>query len=273
MSYNLIALDLDGTLTDSGKRITPRTKETLFKAMDMGAKIILASGRPDIGVAPVARELELNERGGYILAFNGGRIIDCKSGRVIRETPFPKEYFSEAVSLRKKFDGVEVLSYSSSGIIAGGINKYVEEECRCNSCGAEETEDLIGALKENVIKFLAVGDHEKLLPAKDYLVKNFSDKFGAYFSQPFFLEIVPFGIDKAAAISFLLSYLGADKSSLMACGDGDNDIPMLKTAALSVAMENASDSVKACCSFITKSNDDDGVAYAVEKFVLRGEKI
>lgn len=273
MSYNLIALDLDGTLTDGNKRITPHTKETLFKAMDRGVKIILASGRPDIGIAPVAQELELYERGGYILAFNGGRIIDCKSEKIIRETPFPREYYSEVVGLRKKFDGVEVLSYSPTGIIAGSLNKYVNEECRCNSCGANVAENVAEAIKGSAIKFLAVGDHEKLLPAKEYLCKNFSDKFGAYFSQPFFLEIVPFGIDKAAALSFLLSELGAEKSSLMACGDGDNDIPMLKAAGFSVAMANADVAVKECSSFITKSNDDDGVAYAVEKFILRGETL
>lgn len=271
MQYTLLALDLDGTLTDDNKRITPRTKEALFKAMDRGVKIILASGRPDIGIAPVADELGLYGRGGYILAFNGGRIIDCKSGKILSETAFPKEYYSEIVSLRNRFDGVEVLSYTSEGIIAGSITKYVNEECRCNACSAEAKENLLEAvesLPENEVKFLAVGEHEKLVPVRDYLTDNFSDKFGAYFSQPFFLEIVPFGIDKANSLKKLLKILGKDGSALMACGDGENDIPMLSVAGLPVAMENASDAVKRRAAFITKSNNDDGVAFAVEKFIL-----
>lgn len=268
MRYNLLALDLDGTLTDDNKRITPRTKDALLKAMEKGVEIILASGRPDIGIAPVANELGLYGKGGYILAFNGGRIIDCKSGKILSETVFPREYYSEIISLRERFDGVEVLSYTSEGIIAGSITRYVNEECRCNACLAEAKENLLAALPQNEVKFLIVGEHEKLVPVRDYLADNFSDKFGAYFSQPFFLEVVPFGIDKANSLKKLLGILGKESSSLMACGDGENDIPMLNVAGLSVAMKNASDIVKKHAAFITKSNNDDGVAYAVEKFIL-----
>lgn len=268
MQYTLLALDLDGTLTDDRKQITPRTKNALIRAMDGGVKIILASGRPDIGIAPVASELELYERGGYILAFNGGRITECKSGKVLSETLFPREYYSEIVSLRNRFDGVEVLSYTKEGIIAGSITKYVNEECRCNACGAEAKENFLEALPKNEVKFLIVGEHEKLVPVKNYLTEKFSDKFGAYFSQPFFLEVVPFGIDKANSLKKLLNILGKDSSSLMACGDGENDIPMLNVAGLPVAMANASEIVKKHASFITASNNDDGVALAVEKFIL-----
>jgi len=272
MAYSLLALDLDGTLTNNKKEITPHTKNVLYKAMDKGVKIILASGRPDIGVAPVARELNLYERGGYILAFNGGRIIDCKSGKILSETSFPRQYFAEVVSLRERFKGIEVLSYTSSGIIAGGITKYVNEECRCNSCGAVAADNLLAALPESEVKFLVVGEHEKLLPVRDYLVKNFSSAFSVCFSQPFFLEVCPFGIDKSSSIKKLLNILGEDKSSLMACGDGENDLPMLRAAGMAVAMANASDEVKAAADFITRSNEEDGVAYAVEKFIL-GEEL
>lgn len=274
MRYNLLALDLDGTLTDDNKRITPRTKDALLKAMEKGVEIILASGRPDIGIAPVANELGLYGKGGYILAFNGGRIIDCKSGKILSETAFPREYYSEIISLRDRFDGVEVLTYTSEGIISGSVTKYVTEECRCNACPVEAKENLletVRGLSENEVKFLVVGEHEKLIPVRDYLTDNFSNKFGAYFSQPFFLEVVPFGIDKANSLKKLLSILGKESSSLMACGDGENDIPMLKVAGLPVAMENASDIVKKHAAFVTKSNNDDGVAIAVEKFIL-GER-
>ena len=78
MRYKVVVLDLDGTLTNSQKEVTSHTKETLFRYMENGGTVVLASGRPTYGVMPIARELELNERGGYILSFNGGNIIDCK---------------------------------------------------------------------------------------------------------------------------------------------------------------------------------------------------
>ena len=81
--YKLLILDLDGTLTNSEKKVSKRTKEALFEAMDSGVKVVLASGRPAFGIRPVADALELEERGGYILAYNGGRIIDAKSKQVL----------------------------------------------------------------------------------------------------------------------------------------------------------------------------------------------
>jgi len=273
MQYKLLALDLDGTLTNNAKKITPYTKDCLFKAIDRGVKIVLASGRPDIGITSLAAELNLYERGGYILAFNGGRIIDCKTNSVISETTLPQEYFDSIISLRERFSGVEVLSYNSRGIAAGSITKYVNEECRCNACSAYAYPNLKAALPDKVVKFLIVGEHENLVPVKKYLNERFADKFGAYFSQPFFLEVVPFGIDKANSLLKLLGALNLPQTSLMAIGDGENDIPMLKVASLSVAMENAPPSVKSVADFVTRSNEDDGVGYAVKKFILDEEKL
>ncbi len=85
MKYKMIVLDLDGTLTNNKKEITPRTKEALMKAQVKGVKIVLASGRPTYGIMPLAEELELKKNGGFILAFNGGKIIDCSDCRTIFE--------------------------------------------------------------------------------------------------------------------------------------------------------------------------------------------
>ena len=89
MQYKVLALDLDGTLTNSEKIITPRTKAALMKAAARGVCIVLASGRPTVGIEPLARELELQKYGGCILSYNGGKIIDCKTGHTLVQHAFP----------------------------------------------------------------------------------------------------------------------------------------------------------------------------------------
>ena len=85
MKYKALALDLDGTLTNREKKVPVGNKEAIEKAIDAGVKVILASGRPLFGITPIARELELDKKGGYILAYNGGCIVDCKTGKQMRQ--------------------------------------------------------------------------------------------------------------------------------------------------------------------------------------------
>lgn len=273
MSIQMLALDLDGTLTNDEKKITPYTKNMLFAAMDKGVKIILASGRPDVGIRALAKELELDVRGGYILAFNGGRVIDCQTNTVVFETFFEQKYCDEVLAIKKKFDGVEVITYSEKEILTEKATKYVYEEQRCLNCPVTEVSSLKEHLPSSIIKFLVVGDHEKLLPIEEYLKREYQGKFDVYFSQPFFLEVVPLGVDKASALERLNQLTGNKKQNLMACGDGKNDIPMLKVAGLSVAMENAHFDVKAIANVITLDNNHDGVGVAVEKYIIKGESL
>ena len=90
MSFKIISLDIDGTLTNSEKKITEMTRKKLFEFQENGGKVILASGRPTMGIKPYADILRLSEYEGYILAFNGGRAIDCKSGKIMFEKTLPE---------------------------------------------------------------------------------------------------------------------------------------------------------------------------------------
>ena len=93
MKYKLIVLDLDGTLTNSQKEITPRNKETLIRVQEQGVRLVLASGRPTYGIVPLANELRMNEFGGFILSYNGGEIINW-------ETQEYTKMFSPMISFR-----------------------------------------------------------------------------------------------------------------------------------------------------------------------------
>ena len=103
LKYKALALDLDGTLTDSNKKLPLKNKEALWKAMDLGVQVILISGRSVMGITGLAKELEFKERGGIIAAFNGGKIFDYKTGTVIQQLFFPKEAIADTCAIVRKY--------------------------------------------------------------------------------------------------------------------------------------------------------------------------
>lgn len=269
MDIRVLALDLDGTLTNNEKKITQRTKETLWKAMKEGVKVVLASGRPTIGILPLAKELKMKEYGGYILAYNGGTIIDCKTDQIIHSNVLPMESIATINKVAKQFK-VCTLSYDGDEVISEDVtNPYVLKECMICKTKGHRVADLAKAVKSPVAKCLVVGEHEQLLPVREALQKIFGTQLNIFFSEPYFLEIMPMGVEKASSLAKLLSILKLDRTHLMACGDGLNDLTMLEYARLGVAMGNGCKEAKETADVITLSNEEDGVALAVEKYILK----
>lgn len=261
-------MDLDGTLTNSQKKVSSKTREYIRRAQERGVDIILASGRPLIGIERVAKALNLYETGGYILAYNGGQIIDCKAQKALIEHFVPMEYYHEICEVIHKFR-VFPLTYNETGVICeDNENKYVQKESYNNSVPLYKVESLESELKKPVVKFMVVGEPEELNRAAVYLKECFNGALNVFFSEPYFLEITPPGIEKKSALANLLKLLNVPREALMACGDGLNDIPMLEYAGLSVAMANAYDETKKYADYISASNEEDGVAVAIEKFIL-----
>ena len=268
MKYKALALDLDGTLIDSKKQLSEKNIKAIHKAIEKGTAVILASGRPVIGIAHIAKKLSLEEKGGYILAYNGGNIIDCKTGKIIYEKILPKQCIKAICEAAHKND-VIALTYTDSEIVAeNDSDKYMIKESLCNDVKIKKVDNLEKFVDYPVAKFLVVGEHQKLLPVQKELLELFPGVIDAFFSESYFLEVVPAGVEKSASLENLLEILNLKREELMACGDGMNDISMLKYAGLSVAMENAYPEVKEYADYITSSNDDNGVAYAIEKFIL-----
>lgn len=272
MQYKVLALDLDGTLTDSKKQITPRTEAALRKAAAKGVRIVLASGRPTVGVQPLADRLDLAENGGCILSYNGGRIVDCKTGQTLVQHAFPPELVGPVCEFAHEA-GIVALTYDAQGILTEDPdNPYVQEEARINGIPARKVDDLASAVTFPVNKFLLVGDPERMPHAEEMMQQRFAGKLSIYRSQPFFIETMPLGVEKAASLALLLRTMGLFDKNLMACGDGWNDLPMIQYAGMGVAMGNAVPPVKAAADYVTADNDHDGVGLAVEKFILEEEE-
>jgi Cof subfamily protein (haloacid dehalogenase superfamily) len=268
MKYRLLVLDLDGTLTNSRKEITPHTRDVLLQAQERGVRLVLASGRPTYGIAPLADELRMNEFGGYILAYNGGTIIDWRTGEVLHASELTADLVAPAYEMARRH-GVEILSYVDRHIITETPdNRYVQYESMLTRMPVRGVDNFCLAAGATVPKCLVVGDEQLLLPLESQMKQRFGEAMSIYRSEAFYLELNPPAIDKANSLRLLLDRLGLTADCMMACGDGFNDLTMIRLAGLGVAMGNAKEEVKAAARFVTLTNEEDGVAHAVERFLL-----
>ena len=273
MRYKMIVLDLDGTLTNNKKEITPRTKQALMQAQAAGVHVVLASGRPTYGIVPLAEELKLKDNGGYILAFNGGKIIDCTNNEVLFEQKLDEQLVPILFQEAKKA-GMEILTYQGEGIAATNKDdEYVQHEAFINKMPVTQYDDFLNQLVYPINKCLIVGDPTPLHELEIRLAKELEGKMDVYRSADFFLECVPLGIDKARALDRLISSLGISREEVIACGDGYNDLSMIRFAGLGVAMANAAKDIQSEADFVTLSNEEDGVAHVIEHFILSPENM
>lgn len=264
--FRAIALDLDGTLTNHDKVVTPRTRQALLQAESKGAIIILASGRPTYGIVPVAECLELEKRGGYILSYNGGNIVNAKTGEKLFSQFLPDAVIPILYKYAKEKNHA-LLGYAGNEIITEmPDDPYVKEESRINKMNIRKVDNLSDALEPHPTKLLLTGDPTDMIKAEEELVEILGEKMDIFRSAPFFLELVPKGIDKAQSLLRLLSKINLTPADLMAFGDGYNDLSMLKLAGVGVAMANAAPEVRADADYVTLSNEEDGVAEALLHF-------
>lgn len=269
--FRLIALDLDGTLTNSDKVITPHTFEVLMRAQAAGVRLVLCSGRPTYGIAALARQLKLEENGGFVLSCNGANIIDWTTGDLLFRQPLEARFLPQLLELADAHE-LPLLTYRGDCILATRNDSvYLDEEARINQMPVEVVTDFIAEasrLEGGAPKCLIPGDPELLVELEEKMKTIFGDALSISRSAPFFLEIMAPGVGKDHSLARLLAQLGLSREQLIAFGDGFNDLTMLRFAGMGVAMANAAEEVKAVADFVTLSNDEDGVGHAVEQWVL-----
>lgn len=268
MKYKLLVLDLDGTLTNNKKEITPRNRETLIRAQQEGVVLVLASGRPTYGIAPLADELEMNKFGGYILSYNGGEIIDWKTKEMLFAKLLPDEVVPKLYECATQNE-VAILTYDQEFIVTEHPDDpYVKKEAFLNKMQIRPSQHFPDDIALPLPKCLMVADPERLIPIEAELSILLQGQISVYRSEPYFLELVPQGIDKAQSLAALLDKLNLPREEMVAIGDGYNDLSMIKYAGMGIAMGNAQEPVKKSADYITLTNEEDGVAVAVEKFFL-----
>ena len=269
MKYKLLVLDVDGTLLDSENNISKRTLTALLKVQQMGIRVVLASGRPTYGLMPIAKALELGNYGGFILSYNGGQIIDARNGELLFERRINPEMLPYLEKKARK-NGFSIFTYHEDTLVTDSPeNEHIRREAQLNGLKIVAEPEFSIAVDFAPSKCMIVSDDEEaLVGLEEHWRKRLSGALDVFRSEPYFLEVVPCSIDKSHTLGALLEKLGVSSEEVIAIGDGVCDVSMIQSAGLGIAMGNAPDSVKVCADRTTASNDEDGVAEAVEKAIL-----
>ncbi len=273
MEKKLLVLDIDGTLVNNEKKITPKTKEALFSAMEAGHSVMIASGRPTPGVQRYVEELELKRFGGYTLTYNGARVQECRSGRVIYEKRLSNKYLPFLYSYAKQYD-LGIITYENDlskdpQVLSGRrLDDWILWEAKINGLTVGEREDFLDYVNYDVYKVLMTAEPETSEGHMKELQKLLGPSANVMRSEAFFIEITARGIDKAGTLERVIGPVGVSQSNTICCGDAFNDISMVQYAGVGVAMGNAKPEVKEVADYITASNEEDGIAEVVERFLL-----
>ena len=269
MKHKLLVLDVDGTLLNDTQEISKRTLAALLKIQQMGVRIVLASGRPTYGLMPLVKALELSNYGGFIIPYNGCQIIKAQNGEIMFERQINPEMLPYLEKKARK-NGFAIFTYRGDTIITSSLdNKYIQHEALLNNLKILKEEEFSIAIDFSPCKCMLVSeDEEALIGLEQHWKKRLNGTLDTFRSEPYFLEVVPCGIDKANSLGVLLEQLGVAREEVIAIGDGVCDVTMLQLAGMGIAMGHSQDSVKACADYVTASNEEDGVALAVEKFIL-----
>lgn len=269
MKYKLLVLDVDGTLLNDEREISKRTLAALLKVQQMGVRIVLASGRPTYGLMPLAKTLELGNYGGFVLSYNGCQIIKAQNGEILFERRINPEMLPYLEKKARK-NGFAIFTYHDDTLITDSPdNEYIKNEALLNNLKIIREDEFSTAIDFAPCKCMLVSDKEKaLIGLEQHWEKRLAGTLDAFRSEPYFLEVVPCGVNKANTLGALLEHLGVTQEEVIAVGDGVCDVTMLQLAGMGVAMGHSQDSVKVCADYVTASNEEDGVALAVEKLIL-----
>lgn len=269
MKYKLLVLDVDGTLLNNAREISNRTLAALLKVQQMGVRIVLASGRPTYGLMPLAKTLELGNYGGFILSYNGCQIIKAQNGEILFERRINPEMLPYLEKKARK-NNFAIFTYHDDIIITDTPeNEYIISEAVLNNQKIIKEDEFSTAVDFPPCKCMLVSnDEEALIVLEDHWRRQLNGTLDVFRSQPYFLEVVPCGIDKANTLGALMEKLNIKREEVIAIGDGVCDVTMLQLAGMGIAMGHSQDSVKVCADYVTASNEEDGVAQAVEKMIL-----
>lgn len=259
----LIACDLDGTLLSGtlgqDPKILPATRAALLRATERGSRLALASGRPVRGLQVLADQMGLDRRGLLLLAANGSIIADAETGRVTWDHPIESTLWARLLAHARTFpvtimvsEGDKVYVEDADGFMAAEEPSYNGQELAVLPC--------LDDLPVPAHKVLFAAPHDVLAPISDAIAAPFAGELDFSFSVSFYFECTVAGVDKGSALRRCCESLGIDLADTVAFGDNENDVAMLRTAGLGVAMANGVPAALAAADVVTLSNDEDGIA-------------
>ncbi|MCD8020229.1 MAG: Cof-type HAD-IIB family hydrolase [Clostridiales bacterium] len=270
----LIGFDLDGTLLTTNKEVTPHTKEVLETCIQQGKEVLPATGRVWTGIPTVLREMEGMH---YVIASNGASVVDISTGEPVYTNGIAWERALEVFDVLEQYDTF----YDAYALGNGWCEKRFYDNVG-NYSISPHIEKLVLVSRTRIDDLRAwVREHKAPIEKINMFFKEEENRQKAFrelgeipdlkvtCSLSNNLEINNYTCNKGDALMGLAKFLKIDPEQTMACGDGNNDLEMVQMAGVGVAMENGVESVKAAADYVTGTNDEEGVAKAIEKFCLK----
>lgn len=270
----LIGLDLDGTLLNEKKELTRRTKSALEQAISEGVHVVISTGRPISGIPKALLEISGMK---YVITSNGGRILDLETGKVVYENPVSHDSAERILKITKEYQTLNEIYFDGIGYVQEDeleqihlyvkkppMQEYIVKTRQPVKNIWQKMDEMQGKGLDKVHALFA--DLEELAEAKARVEAMNEVVVSSSLGNN--MEMNAPGVHKGEALIRLGRMLGISRDEIMACGDGGNDLTMVQMAGFGVAMKNAIDEVKQVADYITDTNDEDGVAKAVEQFVL-----
>lgn len=266
--FRLLVADIDGTLLNSRREITAGALEAVRAAQARGVRVCLATGR--IWASAQRYFLALGADPPAIL-YNGGMVYDFRADRVLRRVSLAQEHARAVLEFLREMPRVQPHLYVGDRVYTGRINEHTDFYRRKDGVEVEEVGDLLTFLPSDPMKILIIGARADLNRAMEG-IRALPLPINAVFSEETYLEILPAGSSKGAALEVVAEALGIPLAQVIAVGDNLNDLEMIRLAGLGVAMGNASEPLRAQADYVTASNDDEGLREVIDRFILQKEK-
>lgn len=266
MAYKMLVLDLDDTLLTDDHQISIRNRELLLKAQEAGVYVVLASGRPTQAMMRYAELLELKRFGSYLISYNGAIITEMATGNTLFEQSLTREQIHELHDFSIA-NQLHIITYKDNGIVSETDSEYIDVEKHLTGMVHHKVGCFKSAITASAVKCILLESpaYLKLMEAK---LKAAKPDLSVALSKPFFLEVMPHGIDKAASIDRLAKRLNIAPADIIAVGNAHNDLSMVEYAGLGIWVDNVADELRHHADVIVASNNNDGVAEVVERFIL-----
>lgn len=267
MEKKIFFTDLDGTLLNDEKEITPKTRETLEKIIEKGHYLVFISGRPMMSVIEARKGLPVSDKNLFLIASNGGVIYDAEKNEILRENRLTLEQTDYVLKFCEQA-GVHSHTYTDEAIVSKRQSEELTFYQKTIHMPSLITDDIIGSLDKPPLKCIAIsGQKEKLDVVKEALTPWAKGQVQLMFSNDKLLEMIPITSGKGTALKWLSEYLGVEICNTLAAGDMENDISMLEAAGVGVAMANGAPHVKELADRVTLTdNNHDGLVPILEEF-------
>lgn len=263
----LITIDLDGTLFDKEKKISQKNIEAIKEARKNGVYVVIATGRPINGVLPVLKQLNMNTEKDYLISYNGAMVFNIKTKEIVYKTTINGSDVKRLFNLSKKYNANIHAFRENEELITPKSNIYTDVETRINHI-SEKIYDFNNINdSDSFLKCMIVDAEETLDIIQQEIKPSEIQNLTMVRSSKIFLEFLNSFCDKGLALEALAKHLNIPLSDTMAIGDAGNDLSMIQRSGFGVCMSNGFSEVKSVADYITLSNEESGVAHAINKFV------